>query len=398
MGEESTQQYFTFLAGTTKNPVHLHVDRAKGVYLYDNKGRRYLDMIAGISVNNLGHNHPAIVSAVREQLDKFLHVMVYGDLTGQTQVDLARELAGHLPGKLRKIYFVNSGSEAIEGALKLSRRFTGRHEWIAFRKAYHGSTMGALSVMGGEYFKRAFRPLVPGTRFLDFNDPDQLNAITDKTAAVLVEPVQGEAGIILPEKGYLEAVRQRCDETGTLLIFDEVQTGFGRTGEMFAFQKYKVQPDILVLAKALGGGLPLGAFISSSPIMETLTYNPELGHITTFGGHPLSCAAGLASLRILSTELPVFQIAKKAKIIRDIFSNHPLIKEVRGTGLLFAIDTGTSGILDKFVRRSLHNGLITDFFLFDDSSFRISPPLTISEEELTFGCRLMLQTLEEVSA
>jgi acetylornithine/succinyldiaminopimelate/putrescine aminotransferase len=354
-----------------------------------------MDFVAGISVSNLGHGHPAVLEAIRQQSGKYLHLMVYGEFDQAPQTGYAAALASRLPESLSRVYFVTSGSEAVEGALKTARRYTRRYEIITFRNAYHGGTAGAMSVMGHHRFTRAYRPLVPGVKMIEFNDPAGLELITRKTAGVIVEPVQGEAGVILPEPGFLEALRQRCDETGTLLLFDEIQTGFGRLGELFAFMKYGVTPDILILAKALGGGLPLGAFIASPQIMETLTHHPELGHITTFGGHPLSCAAGKAAWDYLLSSDLMQTIPRKEEIIRRKMK-HPLIKETRGAGLLFAIDLKKPEVIDKTVRLALQKGVISDWFLFREEAFRISPPLTITEEELEKGCDILLETLDEI--
>ncbi len=383
------------VARTSPDPLYLKVASAEGIWITDDQGRRYMDLVAGISVSNLGHGHPVVKEAIHRQTEKYLHLMVYGEFDQEPQTAYASALASRLPESLSVVYFVTSGSEAIEGALKTARRYTGRYETITFRGAYHGGTAGALSVMGSDRLTRAYRPLVPGVKRIDFNDPAGLEMITQKTACVLVEPVQGEAGVILPEPGYLEALRQRCNETGALLLFDEVQTGFGRLGELFAFLKYGVIPDILILAKAMGGGLPLGAFIASPAIMNTLTHNPELGHITTFGGHPLSCAAGLAAWEYLLSSGLMKTIPRKEEIIRKKMK-HSLIREVRGTGLLFAIDLTDPSLADRTVRLALEKGVISDWFLFRDEAFRISPPLTISNEELIKGCDLLLETLEEV--
>ncbi|HHJ09560.1 MAG TPA: aspartate aminotransferase family protein [Bacteroidetes bacterium] len=389
------QLFFRYLAQTSSSPLIIEADHAEGVYITDIHGKKYIDMVAGISVSHLGHKHPAIMNAIQKQLDRHLHLMVYGEFIQEAQTVYAMEISRHLPEQLDSVYFVNSGSEAVEGALKLVKRFTGRFEIVSFRNAYHGSTAGALSVMGNEHFKRPFRPLIPDIRFLDFNQPEQLEQITNKTAGVIVEPVQGEAGVIFPQDKYLKKLRTRCDETGALLIFDEVQTGFGRIGDMFAFQQFDVIPDILVLGKALGGGLPLGAFISSGRIMKTLTQDPELGHITTFGGNPLSCAAGLGALKFLDSSRILNTVREKGNLIREKM-NHPLIREVRGDGLFFAIDLDDSGISHKVGTAALNRGVITDWFLFRDQAFRISPPLTITDKELATGCDLFLETMDDV--
>jgi acetylornithine/succinyldiaminopimelate/putrescine aminotransferase len=393
--EARDQLFKRHVAQTSPDPLYIKISSARGVWITDDAGRRYLDFVAGISVSNLGHGHPAVTEAIKRQADDYLHLMVYGEFDQAPQTAYAVSLAARLPASLSKVYFVTSGSEAVEGALKAARRYTGRYETITFRNAYHGGTAGAMSVMGHDRFTRAYRPLVPGVRMIDFNDFSALEMITRRTACVIVEPVQGEAGVILPAPGYLEALRQRCDETGALLLYDEVQTGFGRLGDLFAFMKYGVAPDILILAKALGGGLPLGAFIASPEIMDTLSHHPSLGHITTFGGHPLSCAAGLAAWEYLLSSDLLSTLPRKEEIIRQKMK-HPLIKETRGTGLLFAIDMTRPELLDKTVRRALEKGVISDWFLFREEAFRISPPLTITEEELEKGCDILLETLDEV--
>ncbi len=387
--------FFRYVAQTSSSPLVIEAAHAEGVYITDIHGKRYMDMVAGISVSHLGHRHPAVMEAIRKQLDKHLHLMVYGEFIQQSQTDYAVAISKHLPSPLETVYFVNSGSEAVEGALKLAKRFTGRFEIVSYHNAYHGSTAGALSVLGDETFKRPFRPLPPDIRFLDFNRPEQLEQISRKTACVIIEPVQGEAGVILPENDYLKQLRARCDETGALLVFDEVQTAFGRTGTLFAFEHYGVVPDILVLGKALGGGLPLGAFVASREIMETLTHDPGLGHITTFGGHPLSCAAGLAALNYLDSSGLLKTIPEKETLVREKMK-HPLIREVRGEGLFFAIDLGDSALSRKTGEEALKRGVITDWFLFRDEAFRISPPLTITPEELAHGCDIFLKTLDDV--
>ncbi len=391
----SENPFSRHIARTSESPLFIDADHAKGVYIYDTHGKKYIDMVAGISVNHLGHLHPSVTKAIREQLEDHLHLMVYGEFSQKSQTGYAVELSRHLPEKLDNVYFVNSGSEAVEGALKLAKRFTGRFEIVSFRNAYHGSTAGAMSVLGSEYFKRAFRPLVPGIRFLDFNQTEQLEQITNQTACVIIEPVQGEAGVIFPQPGYLQTLRARCDETGTLLLFDEVQTGFGRIGDLFAFQHFQVTPDILILGKALGGGLPLGAFISSEKIMESLSHDPELGHITTFGGNPLSCAAGLGALRYLDSSGILDTVHKKESLIKEKMK-HPLIRGVRGKGLFFAIDMENHALTEKVVRRALRNGVISDIFLFRNQAFRISPPLIITEEELIKGCDIFLESMDDV--
>lgn len=390
------QLFLQHLAQTSDFPVMLEVERAEGVYLYDPDGKAYIDLIAGVSVSNLGHMHPAVVRAVKEQLDRHMHLMVYGEYIQAPQVRLAALLTAQLPGNLNSVYFVNSGSEATEGAMKLAKRYTGRHEIVAFRNAYHGSTQGALSIMGEESYRNAFRPLLPGIRLLEFNDSLQLDQITKNTACVVVEPVQAEAGVIAPIDGFLQNLRQRCDETGALLVFDEIQTGFGRTGSLFAFQEYNVIPDILLLAKSLGGGLPLGAFISSGEIMSALTNNPGLGHITTFGGHPLSCAAGLAALEVLLAGRLIDEVMEKEQLIRNHLSSAS-VKEIRSKGLLLAVQLHNHEQVKKIIAKALEEGIILDWFLFCDSALRITPPLIITREQLDEVCGKLKGIIDSVT-
>ncbi|MFO7617062.1 MAG: aspartate aminotransferase family protein [Bacteroidales bacterium] len=386
--------FLKYVGQTSPYPLGLEVARAEGCFLYDPQGKKYFDLISGFSVSNIGHSNPRVIEAIREQAGRYLHTMVYGELVQTPQVMLARTLVDHLPAPLEMVYFVNSGAEAVEGALKLAKRQTGRHQLVCFSNAYHGSTHGALSIMGSETYKTAFRPLLPSVKILEFNSINQLNEIDQTTAAVIVEPIQAEAGIILPNPGFLAAIRKRCNETGALLIFDEIQTGFGRTGSLFALGHEHVTPDILVLAKALGGGMPLGAFISSREMMLTLTSNPALGHVTTFGGHPVSCAAGLASLNLILEEKLPEKADKKGKLIRERLI-HRHIKEVRGRGLLIAARLDSPERVNRFFANSLKNGLLFDFFLFCKDSIRIAPPLIISGEEIDEMIRLILKTLDE---
>ncbi len=355
--------------------------RAEGIYLFPPDGEPFVDLVSGVSVSNIGHCHPKVVEAVKKQAETYMHLMVYGEFVQSPQVLLAAKLSEQLPSNLESVYLVNSGSEANEGALKLAKRATGRSELIAFNNAYHGSTHGALSVLGNENMKSAYRPLLPEVKFLDFNDESQLNQITTKTAGVIVESIQAEAGIILPQAGYLKALKQRCQEVGALLILDDVQMGFGRTGKLFSFEHYDFVPDILTLAKGMGGGMPIGAFVASKSLMDTLQYNPPLGHITTFGGHPVSAAAALASLDlILSEQLP--QTANdKAQIFVNALQDLPQVKEIRQQGLMMAVELGDAEIADKAVSSLWNHRLIVDRFLFCDTAFRIAPPLTITVEE-----------------
>jgi acetylornithine/succinyldiaminopimelate/putrescine aminotransferase len=374
----------------------LEISRAKGVYMYSPDGKKYLDLISGVSVSNIGHSHPAVIKAVKKQVDSYMHLMVYGEIVQRPQVKYAERLAQLLPSKLNTTYFVNSGSEAVEGAMKLAKRYTGRGQIISFKNSYHGGTHGALSIQGSELYRNAFRPLLPGTLQIDFNDEKSLSLIDNKTACVIVEPIQGEAGIIYPENNFLKKLRDRCDSTGTLLIFDEIQTGFGRTGYMFAIDRFDVTPDILLLAKALGGGMPLGAFISSNEIMSAFISNPPLGHITTFGGHPVCCAAGLASLDILVDEELVARGMSKSGLFKKWLS-HPLIVEVRGEGLFVAVKLTDSKLVQYVISHATDYGLILDYFLFCEDAFRIAPPLIISDDEISWACQQIIKLLDDAS-
>jgi acetylornithine/succinyldiaminopimelate/putrescine aminotransferase len=390
------QLFLQYLAQTSDFPLMLEVERAEGIYIHDPHGKAYVDLIAGVSVSNLGHKHPAVVRAVKEQADKHMHLMVYGEYVQAPQVRFAHALADLLPGSLNSVYFVNSGSEATEGAMKLAKRYTGRNEIISFQKAYHGSTQGALSIIGSEAYRNAFRPLIPGIRQLNFNEQSQFDQISENTACVVAEPIQAEAGVVLPGEGYLQRLRQRCNETGALLVFDEAQTGFGRTGSLFAFQQYGVIPDILLLAKSLGGGLPLGAFIASGEIMASLKNSPALGHITTFGGHPLSCAAGLAAFQVLLECRLTDEVPEKEQLVRSCFAG-PGIREVRGKGLLLAVQLDSHEQVRKVISKALEEGLILDWFLFCDSALRLAPPLIITMEQLGEACSRLKGIIIEVS-
>ena len=379
---------------TSNSPLLLEIERAEGIYLYDKAGKKYIDLCSGVSVSNLGHRNKKVVQAVKEQLDKYMHLMVYGEYIQAPQTKYAKLLTANLPEKLNSIYFVNSGSEATEGALKLSKRFTGRSEIISMKNSYHGSTHGALSVLGNEILKTAFRPLLPDIRFIEFNNILDLQQITKKTACVILEPIQSEAGVILPKNNYLQKLRNRCNETGTLLIFDEVQTGFGRTGHLFAFQKYNVVPDIFTIAKSMGGGLPIGAFVSSKKIMDSLKSNPMLGHITTFGGHPVSCATAHASLDILLKENIISKVIEKGNIFKKNLTNNK-IKSISGEGLLLAVELESKEHVLKFIENAVKYGLVTDIFLFAQNKFRVGPPLTITKKEILETCELIDKALNE---
>ncbi len=388
--------FFSNLAQTTNAPLGIEVEKAIGNYIYTVEGKKLLDLISGISVSNIGHLHPHVINAITAQLQKHMHLQVYGEYIQAPQVKLATKLLSLLPKNFQSVYLVNSGSEAIEGAIKLAKRFTGRPEIIAFKDAYHGSTNGALSAMGNEEFKKPFRPLMPGIKHFSFNNSEVLDHITTKTAAVLIEPVQGEAGYIPAGKKYLQQLKAKCKATGTLLIFDEIQTGLGRTGHWFAMNKYGVSPDIVTLAKGLGGGMPIGAFISSKKIMDSLKENPILGHITTFGGHPVSCVAALATLEVLEKEDLMSSVAAKETLFRKLLV-HPEIKNISGTGLMLAVELENFEKVEATMYNCLANGLITDWFLFNAKSIRIAPPLTISLDEIENACSVILGSLDQLN-
>jgi len=387
--------FLKHIAQTTGSPFLIDVERAEGLYLYPPDGKRYMDLISGIAVSNLGHKHPKVVEAVKQQVDSHMHVMVYGEFVQSSPNLLAKKLTDILPEQLNCCYFTNSGTEANEGALKLAKRFTGRTEIISMRGAYHGSTHGSLSVSGNEIKKRAFRPLLPDVKFLNFNNHEDLDAITNKTACVIVEPIQGDAGVRIATQEYLNALRKKCDETGALLIFDEIQTGIGRTGKMFAFEHYNIVPDILTSAKALGGGLPIGTFISSYEIMQTLTHDPMLGHITTFGGNPVSCAAALATLNVIEDEKLLDEVEKKGLLFENLLL-HKQVKEIRRKGLMFAVEFESDEQVYKIVKYCLDHGLICFWFLSCPNSFRIAPPLTISKEEVKEACKIIQEAFDSL--
>lgn len=390
----SQRQFFLrHVAQTSAFPLMLEIERAEGMYLYDTEGKRYMDLIAGIGPSVLGHRHPSVLQAIENQLDKYLHTLVYGEFVLSPQVQLATLLAENLPDTLDSVYFTNSGTEATEGAMKLAKRYTGRFEIISMHNAYHGSTQGALSLNSDTYFTQAFRPLLPDIRHITYNNFADLNHITEKTAAVIVETIQGEAGIIPPTEGYMQAIRKRCNETGTLLILDEIQAGMGRTGTLWAFEQFKIVPDILLLAKGLGGGMPIGAFIASKNIMWSLTNDPILGHITTFGGHPVSCAAGYATLKTLVETDLVKQAMHKGFLFKKLLK-HSKIKEVRHFGLWLAVELSDFDYLQQVIQNCLKNGLLTDWFLFNNRSLRIAPPLIITEDEIQEACNIILKALD----
>ena len=399
MSEILRKQFLRHVAQTSPGPQLIEGARAEGVFFYTPEGKPYYDLVSGVSVNNVGHGNRAVVEAVQRQAADYMHIMVYGEMVERPQVEFARLLAETLPEPLDTVYFLNSGAEAVEGALKLAKRYTHRTEMISMRRAYHGSTHGAMSMMGepeGEEWKNAFRPLLPDTKALDFNSFADLEQITERTACVLCEPVQGEAGVRVPQDGYLQALRKRCDEVGALLIFDEIQVGMGRTGEMFAMQKYGVTPDIVCLAKALGGGMPLGAFVSSQKIMSTLTHNPVLGHITTFGGHPVCCAAGLAAMKFLQEEKVVEDVERKGAMFVELLKDHPAVKEIRRSALLMAVELGQSAKLYRLMDLFIEEGILSDWFLYCDTAFRISPPLIITDDEIRNCVALIRKCLDRL--
>lgn len=391
------QLFLQHVAQTSRLPMGLEIERAEGMFIYDHSGKQYLDLNAGICVSALGHCHPAVVKAVKDQVERYMHTMVYGEHIQAPQVQLATLLAEQLPDNLDSVYFLNSGSEAVEGAMKLAKRVTGRYDIIAARNAYHGSTQGADSLRSDRELTSAFRPLLPGIRHINFNDLDDLNHIDNHIAAVIIEPVQAEAGVIPPNEGYLEAVREACDRAGALLILDEIQTGYGRTGSLFAFQKYGVVPDILLTGKAMGGGMPISAFIASHEMMQTLAFKPALGHITTFGGHPVSCAAALACLQTLLDSDLISRVPDHAKVIKSTLEEHPLVDEVRHAGLMMAVSLKKKRHLKYVVNHSLENGAIIDWFLFNHQAFRLAPPLIISDEERQKALQILLRALDYAS-
>jgi acetylornithine/N-succinyldiaminopimelate aminotransferase len=387
------QLFLQHVAQTSDAPLALEIVKAEGMYMWDADGKQYLDMIAGISVCNVGHCHPAVVKAIQEQAQTYMHLLVYGEFVQSPQVAYATYLTQHLPPSLNSVYFTNSGSEATEGAMKLAKRHTGRTEIIAFKNSYHGSTQGSLSIMGDEYWRNAYRPLLPDVQHLLHNSMEMLDNITERTACVIAETIQGEAGVLAPSIEWLQALRLRCTETGTLLVLDEIQCGFGRNGTLWAFEQYDVVPDILLLGKALGGGMPLGAFIANRDVMWSLTNQPVLGHITTFGGHPVACAAGLAGMKALIEEQMMKDVAAKEKLFLELLQ-HPRIKAVRSRGLMFAVELEDFPANKKVIDHCIKNGVITDWFLFAPQCIRLVPPLIITEEEIRAACKIILAGLD----
>ena len=391
----NTSDFYKHQAQTTPHPLAMEVSHAEGSYIYDEHKKAYLDFVAGVSACSLGHRHPKVVAAIKKQLDTYMHVMVYGEYIQSPAVKLTKLLAAHLPPNLDKTYLTNSGTEAIDGAMKLARRFTGRSEIIAAKNAYHGNTMGALSIMGYEERKHPFRPLIPDIRFIEFNALEDLSKITTKTAAVILETIQGGAGFIEPKNGYLKKVQDQCNAVGALLILDEIQPGIGRTGKCFGFEHYDCIPDVVVTGKGLGGGMPIGAFTASNAMMDSLSDHPKLGHITTFGGHPVIAAAALATLEEITSSTLISETLEKEALLRKHL-NHPLIKEIRGKGLMLALMVDSPDIANRLVLQAKEDGLILFWLLYEPKAVRISPPLTISNEELTKGCSIIINILNSL--
>lgn len=391
------QLFLQLLGQTSPAPLMLEVERAKGIYMYTPEGKDVIDLISGVSVSNLGHCHPKIVAAVQKQVETYMHLMVYGEVVQSPQVQFAQLLTSILPENLESVYFVNSGSEAIEVALKLAKRVTLRRQIISCYNAYHGGTHGALSVMGGAEFKRNYEPLLPEVSHIHFNSIADLEQINTETACVIVEVMQGEAGIVLATQEFLSALRQKCNETGALLIFDEVQTAFGRTGKMFAFEHYGVVPDIICFAKGLGGGMPIGATVSSKKNMDCFTHNPVLGHITTFGGHPVSAAAGLASLKeLVENKALIESVEQKSQLFISLLKNHKAIKSIQGKGLFLSVELASTELAFKLIAKALEHGILTDSFLFCENHIRIAPPFIITNDEIHEACKRLLNALDEL--
>ena len=389
------QLFLQHNAQTTFFPLLLEMERAEGVFMWDVNGKRYFDLISGIAVSNVGHSNKSVIDAITKQAQSYMHLMVYGEFVQAPQVLFAKKLCELLPQNLQSVYFVSSGAEAIDGALKLAKRFTGRFKTLSCKNAYHGSSQGVLSIMGNETFKNAFRPLIPGNTIIEFGNIDDLKIIDDTFACIVMETVQGEAGIRISDAAYFKALKQSCDQHGVLLVLDEIQCGMGRTGKMFAFEHYNFVPDIVCLSKSLGGGMPLGAFISSPQIMQSLAHNPILGHITTFGGHPVCCAAGLAALEFTLSHNLIDDIKEKENFFRNLLK-HPKIQEIRGVGLLMALQFDTFENNKKIIDCCIKNGLISDWFLFCDNAMRLAPPLIITHAEIAEACEIILASIDEV--
>ena len=387
--------FLKHVAQTSPSPLAFEITKAEGCLLYDVNGKEYIDLIGGISVANTGHRHPKVIKAIKDQLDAYMHVMVYGEFIESPQVQYATMLVDNLPSSLNSVYFTNSGTEAIEGAMKLAKRVTNRTQVLAFKNSYHGSTQGALSIIGDEYWRNAFRPLLPGVLHLEYNSFESLDEISEATACVFAETIQAEAAIIIPSKEWMQALRKKCTETGTLLILDEIQAGFGRTGKLWGFEHFEIIPDVLVLGKAFGGGMPLGAFIAEKKLMDVFTANPVLGHITTFGGHPVCCAAGMAAMKVLSEEKIINSVKAKEELFRSLLI-HKKIKSTRSFGLWMAIEFDSFEMNKKIIDACISSGIMTDWFLFAADCMRISPPLIISEQEIKVACKKVLSALDSL--
>ena len=400
LGEQRTsaitnrQLFLSHVGQTSEAPLALEIVKARGCTLWDVDGKAYIDLIAGISVCNIGHCHPRVVEAIKKQVDDYMHIMVLGELVESPQVAYAKKITDHLPSSLNAVFYTASGSEATEGAMKLAKRFTGRTQIISFKNSYHGSTQGALSIMGDEYWRNAFRPLLPDVMQLDYNSLEALQQITERTACVVAETIQAEAGVLVPQNGWLSALRKRCTQTGTLLVLDEIQCGFGRNGTLWAFEQFDVVPDILLLGKALGGGMPLGAFVADKQLMDSFTHHPVLGHINTFGGHPVSCAAGLAAFNVLLDEQLIAGVKQKESLFLSLLV-HPSIQSVHSCGLMIAVDFGSFEVNKKIIDALIHRGVFTDWFLFAAGSLRIAPPLIISDTEIRIACNHLIEVLNE---
>jgi acetylornithine/succinyldiaminopimelate/putrescine aminotransferase len=388
--------FLKHIAQTSTSPLALEIVKASGCSLFDVKGKEYTDLIGGISVANTGHRHPKVIEAIQVQLNAYLHIMVYGEFVETPQVKYAKLLTDNLPSSLNSVYFTNSGAEAVEGAMKLAKRVTNRTKIISFRNSYHGSTQGALSIIGDEYWRNAFRPLLPGVWHLEYNSFGSLNEISEKSACVIAETIQAEAGIVVPNRDWMQALRKKCDETGTLLILDEIQAGFGRTGKLWGFEHFDIVPDVLLLGKALGGGMPLGAFIADKKIMDAFTENPVLGHITTFGGHPVCCAAGAAALQVLLDEKITDGVQKKGELFQSLLK-HPKIKSMRSFGLWMALEFDSFETNKKVIDKCIQNGVLTDWFLFASNCLRIAPPLIINKEQIKKACYVINDVCNDLS-
>jgi len=384
--------FLKHIAQTSPSPLAFEIKKAEGCLLYDTNGKEYIDLIGGISVANIGHRHPKVIEAIKKQLDAYTHVMVYGEFIESPQVQYAKLLTDNLPPSLNSVYFTNSGAEAIEGSMKLAKRITNRTQIIAFKNSYHGSTQGALSIIGDEYWRNAFRPLLPDVLHLEYNSIKSLDEISEKTACVIAETIQAEAGIIVPSKEWLQTLRKKCTESGTLLILDEIQAGFGRTGKLWGFENFEIIPDVLILGKALGGGMPLGAFIADKKIMDAFTENPVLGHITTFGGHPVCCAAGMAAMKVLLEDKIIDGIKAKEELFRSLLV-HPKIKAIRSFGLWMAVEFDSFETNKEIIDTCIEDGVMTDWFLFAPSCLRISPPLIVSENQIAEACNKILDAI-----